>query len=228
MEISSIDCPKCGAGLSDQIKKGELFKCSNCGSTLVWPESQSKLVLSYGAKLCPQCGIDNEVSRNYCRNCGTALTKPCPSCAAVFYVGDKFCPNGHNYDHEQQKLEGDITYHLKEAERCAINGNLEQAAMILEEALRINSRWAPMIAGIPLSVDALGQAKPAYGYGLLVHFAGHKGKKQLAIQYIKRMLELNSKFPGDSYARQAAREAKVENEAKKIAKAMGVSWHWWE
>jgi hypothetical protein len=101
MELNPVDCPKCGASISDQITKGQLFKCRNCGNTLVWPENQAKLVLSFGVRLCPTCGIDNELGRKYCRNCGNALIKTCPICNSVFYAGDKFCPNGHDYKIER-------------------------------------------------------------------------------------------------------------------------------
>ncbi len=229
MEISSVDCPKCGGSISDQIRQGKLFKCSNCGSTLVWPESQSKLVLSFGLRLCPECGIDNEQSRNFCRNCGSVLIKTCSVCNESFYVGDKFCPNGHDYEYERQKSEEkkkqDVEFYLQEAKICTSNGNIEQAEQILEEALSVNLEWAPLIAGFPRSPQ---QIKPVSGYALLVHLSGKSGKKQSAVQYFKRMLQLNPTYPGDSFARQAAREAKIEREAKVIANEMGVSWTSWE
>jgi len=225
MEIQSADCPKCGAGISEQINHGKIFKCGNCGSSLVWPDHQSKLLLSFGSRLCPACGIDNDQNRNFCRNCGAALTKTCPVCKAVFYVGDYFCPNGHNPEIEQQKLEQrkreNIEYFLQESKDLAFQGNLEDAALILEEALSINRDWAPKIAGFPLARQ---QVLPVSGYALLVHLAGKTGKKQLAIQYLKRMLELNSEYPGNSLALLAAQEAKIEKEAIEIARAMGIPW----
>ena len=93
--------------------------------------------------------------------------------------------------------------------------------------MRINPGWASKIAGFPY-YGTFGQHHPESGYGLLVHLAGQTGKKQLAVQYIKRMIELNSEYPGDANARQAARDAKVVDEVKKIADVLGVSWHWWE
>ena len=140
MEINSVDCPKCGAGLSDQISQGKIFKCGNCGSSLVWPESQSKLVLSFGARLCRECGVDNELSRNYCRNCGSALTKTCPSCNTVFYVGDKLCPNGHDYENKQNEEAMDI---LEEANAAYDGGTkLETLLGLCESALSLNPRFA--------------------------------------------------------------------------------------
>ncbi len=105
MEINSVDCPKCGGNIPEHISKGKLFKCNNCGSTLVWPDNQSKFFLSFGIRICPNCGVDNEHDRNFCKSCGTKLTKSCPLCEVIFYVGDKFCPNGHDYEYEHQKLE---------------------------------------------------------------------------------------------------------------------------
>lgn len=104
MEITSVDCPKCGGSISEEVKQGKLFKCGNCGSTLVWPDRQSKLILTFGLRLCPACGIDNEQSRNFCRNCGSPLTKSGPGCNTTFYVGDSYCPNGHHYDYELQMI----------------------------------------------------------------------------------------------------------------------------
>ena len=142
MEISSVDCPKCGAGISDQVRQGKLFKCSNCGSTLVWPESQSKLVLSFGIRLCPECGIENEQSRNFCRNCGVALTKICDLCKTRFYIGDSFCPNGHNYELIMEPQSQEIR---KKAEGIIAQANdaydkgkdLEKVLSICESALTI-------------------------------------------------------------------------------------------
>jgi tetratricopeptide (TPR) repeat protein len=230
MEITSIDCPKCGASVSDQVSQGKIFKCNNCGSTLVWPESKSKLILSFGIRLCPVCGIENEQIRNFCRSCGTALSKTCFVCKATFYVGDKFCPNGHNYEQEQLKLEKikeGVTFNLNEAKSFAIKGNFEQAARILEKALDVNPEWAPKLAGSPPQM-IFGKYETATGYALLVILAGKMGKEKLAIQYLKRMLELHSSYPGDRNARIVSREGKIEKEAKQIAKTMGIPWHWWE
>jgi Double zinc ribbon len=98
MSISSMTCPKCGAGVPEQIYRGKLFKCSHCESTLVWPEKQATIALSFGANLCPACGMDNSPTRPFCRNCGTTLTKVCPECGTAFYIGDNFCPNGHDFE----------------------------------------------------------------------------------------------------------------------------------
>jgi len=105
MEINSLDCPKCGGSIPEQIRRGKLFKCPHCGSTLVWPDKQATLVLSFGANLCPDCGVDNEPTRSFCRNCGTSLTKTCPQCKATLYVGDSYCPNGHDFEYLRQRHE---------------------------------------------------------------------------------------------------------------------------
>ena len=97
-EIKGLECPKCGASIPEEVKKGKVFKCGNCGGTLVWPDNQSTLVLSFGVNLCPDCGTDNPLTRSFCRKCGAVLVKVCPICVESFYVGDKYCPNGHDID----------------------------------------------------------------------------------------------------------------------------------
>jgi hypothetical protein len=229
MEINCVDCPKCGSIISEQIMKGKLFKCNNCGSTLVWPDNQEKIILSFGMIICPNCGVDNEQNRYFCKNCGNKLTKSCPSCNDIFYVGDNFCPNGHEYEKSQQELEDrnrGVTYFLDKANNLAINDDLEQAAQILEYAINVDSGWSSKIAGIPVQT-LYSQLVPASGYGLLTHLAGKNGQKHLSVHFVKRMLELRTDFVGVEYAQQAAREAEVWNEAKEIAKVMRVSWGLW-
>jgi hypothetical protein len=236
MEIKSIDCPKCGGNIPEQVMRGKLFKCNHCGSTLVWPDKRSILALSFGVKLCPDCGLDNEQTRGYCRNCGTSLTKACYLCKTSFYVGDNYCPNGHDYEYERQKYEYeeqkwekvkrvDILSHLHESEILAMKGDLEQAAQILEDALGINPKWVSKIAGFPCQTILL-QTEPVSGYALLVHLAGKAGNKKLALKYFERMLDLALGNP--LYARQAAREAGIERDAKVIARKRGIPWHWWQ
>ena len=135
MEINSVDCPKCGGNIAEEIRQGKVFKCSNCGSTLVWPDSKTKLVLSFGLKLCPKCGIDNEQNRNYCRNCGAELTKTCFICKANFYVGDSFCPNGHNYENESQLYKDRVLLQEKEKIRKEKQENLQRIEKLGIEVL---------------------------------------------------------------------------------------------
>lgn len=143
MEINSVDCPKCGGNIPEQISKGKLFKCNNCGSTLVWPDNQSKLLLSFGIRICPNCGVDNEQTRNYCRNCGAALTKICSICKSSFYIGDTFCPNGHNYEPESEQLEKEVQKRKAETILAQANAayedgdNLKTVLTICELALSI-------------------------------------------------------------------------------------------
>jgi tetratricopeptide (TPR) repeat protein len=118
-----------------------------------------------------------------------------------------------------------ISQFLRRSKKSALDGRYQDAADILEKALKCNQEWGPQIAGYPRQTS-LHQSEMVSGYALLIHLAGKAGKKELALQYFKRMLELNPKNPGD--ARQAAREAKISKEAKEIAKNMGISWSWWE
>jgi ribosomal protein S27AE len=251
MEMQSADCPKCGAVISDHINQGKIFRCGNCGSSLVWPDHQVKLVLRFGSRLCPSCGVDNEQNHKYCRNCGTALTKVCTLCNEEYYVGDNFCPNGHTLVIQQQKIEKemertlgerkragegkehaleerkreDVGYFLQASKELALEGNLEAAALILEEALSKNTKWAPELAGFPVPKYLETLTSPqASGYGLLVHLAGKSGNKQLAARYLNFMMKLNPELSGYKNALEAARDANIEAEAYDLAHLMGVKW----
>ncbi len=235
MEIMSLSCPKCGADLPDQVTRGRVFKCSHCGGTLVWPDRRSTLTLSFGVRLCPVCGADNEQIREFCKDCGSVLIKICPRCDSRFYVGDRFCPKGHDYDsdeiqaelivkqeHEKQTRKDTI---LQQVNSLAMSGNYEQAANILEESLKLYPNFASIIAGYPKQTYMY-QEKPVSGYALLVHLSGKADRKDLAVKYFERMLELIPQNPG--HARQAAREAGISKEAKMICKQNGIPWNSWD
>jgi tetratricopeptide (TPR) repeat protein len=115
--------------------------------------------------------------------------------------------------------------HLQRAEQLARQGDFQAAEETLEEALRTDSSWGPSIAGYPRE-STQQQSKPVSGYALLVHLAAKSNRKDLALRYFERMLDLNPLEPG--HARQAARKARIQKEAKRIAKARGISWTWWE
>jgi hypothetical protein len=66
----------------------------------------------------------------------------------------------------------------------------------------------------------------ASGFALLVHIASMTQKKQLALKYFKRMLEINPENPG--HARQAARKAGIVSDAKVITRNLDIPWKWWE
>lgn len=122
-------------------------------------------------------------------------------------------------------IEGDITSYLNASGNYAQNGNFEDAANILEDALSKNPEWSFKIAGVPCET-AYTQSSPVSGYALLTHLASNSNNKLLALQYIKRMFELSTKDRRNG--RQAAREAGLEQEAKELSKEMGISWPWLE
>jgi tetratricopeptide (TPR) repeat protein len=222
VQLKSVNCPNCGAPISHEIERGKIISCANCNSSIVWPHNETQFVLSFGTALCPKCGIDNEKSPTFCRNCGSPLTKECPLCKITFYVGDNFCPNGHKYEIIRST---DLASFLNTAHRLASEGKLEEASDVLEEALSINPTWAPEIAGYPKQTT-MGQGEDVSGYALLIHLAGKRGDKKLAIDYFTRMLDINPSYPG--HARQAAREAGIVKEVSKIAKDKGVDFSWWQ
>jgi hypothetical protein len=175
MEINSIDCPKCGGNISEQITRGKPFKCLHCGSTLVWPGSQATFVLNFGAWLCPQCGIDNDQNRDFCRNCGTALTKKCYICNKVLYVGDNFCPNGHNYELEKQKAEAtsNVIIHRKPA----FSGGTVKM-MIIVDGSKIGELEQNERISFPLSVgDHTIKAGPKSSSGISAGLSGETSIK---------------------------------------------------
>jgi MFS family permease len=116
--------------------------------------------------------------------------------------------------------EGQLTAFLQEVEALAQSADLEGAAQVMEQALSDNPSWAARLAGYPRQTS-FDQTEPVSGYALLVHLAGRAKRKDLALQYFRRMLELNPADP--SAARQAAREAKIVKDARPLAKSMGVS-----
>jgi len=136
MPLETLVCPNCGGSVSQEIRRGKVFKCDHCGHTLVWPERQATRVLRSGDRLCPNCGSDNKSSRAFCRNCGAALTKSCPVCGISFYVGDNFCPRGHDYEIET-RLQQEIT--RRELQRQKIT-EIGLAISTLEQRIqRLNS-----------------------------------------------------------------------------------------
>jgi energy-coupling factor transport system substrate-specific component len=137
MKVESLVCPSCGAGLPENVIRGKLFKCANCGGSLVWPERQATVSVKFGLFLCPECGTDNEQSRKFCRLCGNLLLKECPICEAVYYVGDNYCPNGHNFDEETKRLQEKAEQEKLEEERLLQESlekeRLEQEGLLDEE-----------------------------------------------------------------------------------------------
>lgn len=109
-----------------------------------------------------------------------------------------------------------LSVRLQTAEAFGRSGELEQAAQELEQAYKYKPRWATKIAGV------LMMKKPISGYALLIDLAGRAGKKELAIQYFKRMLVLNPGQPG--FAQQAALEAGISKEAHEICEEQGIRW----
>jgi tetratricopeptide (TPR) repeat protein len=114
--------------------------------------------------------------------------------------------------------------HLQRAKSLAQQGSLRAAADSLEEALCTDSSWGPRIAGYPR--QTVEQSEPVSGCALLVHLAAKSGDKNLALAYFERMLDISPLEP--KKARQAARAAGIQKEAKRIAKERGISWRWWE
>jgi len=173
---------------------------------------------------CPQCAEIIRFKAKVCRFCGYNFTREEIAEMERAEQDRVLRLHAEREKKERERAKTDLASHLQQAESLALSGDLEQAALVLEEALSANPAWAPRIAGFPCQTY-LAQSEPISGYALLVHTAGKMGRKALALQYFRRMLELNPECPGD--ARQAAREAGIEREAKKVAREKGVSWKWW-
>jgi hypothetical protein len=115
--------------------------------------------------------------------------------------------------------------YLKQAEFYGNSGDFEKATELLEEAVKMNPSWSVKIAG-DSNRPLINPQSFASGYGLLMYLSSNAGRKDLSLEYFKRMLELNPKHP--ELAREAARASKISKEAKIVAKEMGVAFYWYD
>lgn len=113
-----------------------------------------------------------------------------------------------------------IASYISHAKSLAEQGRLNESERQLEIALEIEPNANEVIAGYPRQTQ-LAQSYPVSGYALLVQRAKDDGKPGTALRYLGRMLDLTPVDPG--HARQAARSANLNKEAKQLFDQKGVS-----
>jgi hypothetical protein len=86
VEISELDCPACGASVSDQVLLRQPFSCPACGSVLVLSDTHDDDQTS-----CPECRTINDSANRYCSACGAPLQARCPFCYEANEVGAIHC-----------------------------------------------------------------------------------------------------------------------------------------
>jgi len=98
-QVKSLDCPNCGASISDTSKH-----CGHCGSRVVLSDDRQKFVLA--GIICKNCGTDNKDKNRFCSNCGDKLFKICPLCNKDCGLDDQHCPScGANFASPEKKRE---------------------------------------------------------------------------------------------------------------------------
>lgn len=75
IEISELNCPACGAPVSELAAPNQPFTCPACGSVLVLTDTQNDDQLS-----CSRCRTINNPNDRYCSKCGAPLQTRCPFC----------------------------------------------------------------------------------------------------------------------------------------------------
>jgi hypothetical protein len=85
-ELTALQCPKCGAGLSPAANE-----CEHCGVGLL--HSSDRALISATEHRCPnqECAWVNAPDDRFCRSCGTRLLTSCPACSAEIWVDQIYC-----------------------------------------------------------------------------------------------------------------------------------------
>ncbi len=86
MKINELDCPTCGAPVSEQVVPDQPFRCPACGSVLVLTDTVEDDQIP-----CPKCGTIHDSTNRFCSLCGAALNVKCPFCYQANKVDAVHC-----------------------------------------------------------------------------------------------------------------------------------------
>ena len=133
MKINELDCPTCGAPLSEQVVLDQPFTCPACGSVLVLTDT-----IQDDRITCPKCRTINESTNRFCSLCGAALNVRCPFCYQANQLGAVHCEScGANLRNAAQRRKDWLTQkRAHDAERLAA---LKRASSLLITPLLSNS-----------------------------------------------------------------------------------------
>jgi hypothetical protein len=87
MKIKELDCPKCGAPLTD-FAPNKQIECHNCGSVFIAED-----IVPASTVLCENCDTLNSINERYCTSCGEALKIDCILCLTENPLDTVFCTN---------------------------------------------------------------------------------------------------------------------------------------
>lgn len=78
MQLSEMECPNCGAPVTDV--ENHHIQCYYCGT-----------VLNLHQSLCPYCNLINPQGSSFCIQCGEAIVRVCPACNHENWAGAEHC-----------------------------------------------------------------------------------------------------------------------------------------
>jgi len=159
-------------------------------------EMEQHLLQNSELKKCPYCAEIIKKEAIVCKHCGRDL----PIQEYTTQLASEQLSHGRA-----------ISDYLSDAEVLAREGNFSEATKMLEDALTEEPFAFSIIAGDP-------DEKPSRGYAILLQLASESGNKELALEYFRRMIELNPTMPEN--AKKAARKAGIEVEAKALVSKM--------
>jgi uncharacterized Zn finger protein (UPF0148 family) len=87
MRVKELDCPKCGAPLTD-FAPNKQIECGNCGAVFIAED-----ITAPSTVLCQNCQTINPINERYCTSCGESLKIDCILCHTENSIETVFCAN---------------------------------------------------------------------------------------------------------------------------------------